>query len=146
MWVKNDTVNKILLGALYSDGVVMSNKLVAPKGYNIPSVAEFNTLISSLGGEANAAAAIKSGTQFYFNGVTYGWVAYPTHNVTNSSGFSLLPAGYYSWSGKNFGISDAYLWTSDAKNIFQIPNMQNKINLTIWNPTSIYFSIRCVKD
>ena len=146
VWVENDTAYKNLLGALYSDGVVLSNKIVAPKGYHIPTVTEFNTLIATLGGEASAAAALKSGNYFYFKGNAYGFYA-QLQTITNSSQFSLLPAGEYSWGLKNFGKSNAYLWTSDGKNVIAFYNGSNTIK-TVNNlyTTSTYFSIRCIKD
>ena len=61
---------------------------VCPVGWHVPSVSEFQTLISYVGGYSVAGANLKS---------TSGWKSNSQHvgNGSDSNGFSALPAGAY---------------------------------------------------
>ena len=139
-----DTSNKI--GAYYSHGVVLSKKQLAPKGYHIPTVTEFNNLIAYLGGTTAAATALKSGIVLRgSDGRLFGWGSSPYQQITNSSGFSMLQSNYYGYSSNDYPNLDAYLWCSDGKNTLKFIQGSNSLTISIWS-SDIFHTIRCIKD
>ena len=84
----NDASNGTKYGKLYNWYAVNDPRGLAPKGYHIPSDAEWTQLSDYLGGESEAGTKMKS---------TSGWVE--NGNGTNSSGFSGLPGGYRDYNG-----------------------------------------------
>ena len=84
-WYDNDVAySKTTYGALYNWYVVGTGKL-APKGWHVPTVSEWNTLASFLGGSDYAGGKMKE------MGISH-WDD-PNVGATNSSGFTGLPAG-----------------------------------------------------
>ena len=83
-WYNNDVSYKNPYGALYNWYAVNTGKL-APKGWHVPSDAEWTTLITYLGGESIAGGKLKEA------GTTH-WLS-PNTEATNSTGFSALPGG-----------------------------------------------------
>ena len=84
----NDAANGTKYGKLYNWYAVHDPRGLAPKGYHIPTDAEWTKLSDYLGGESEAGTKMKSTSGWYNNG-----------NGTNSSGFSGLPGGYRSYGG-----------------------------------------------
>ncbi|MBK7505887.1 MAG: fibrobacter succinogenes major paralogous domain-containing protein [Bacteroidetes bacterium] len=88
----NNYSNNAIYGKLYNWYAVGTGKLV-PKGWHVPTDAEWETLITYLGGEDIAGRKMKS---------TKGWETSGDENDSsgfngnNSSGFTGLPAGYRS--------------------------------------------------
>jgi uncharacterized protein (TIGR02145 family) len=78
---------RTIYGGLYNYEQIRSDGF-APTGWHIPTVAEWNTLITYLGGLAAAGGHLKS------LGVTY-WNA-PNTDADDSSGFDARGAGYFS--------------------------------------------------
>jgi uncharacterized protein (TIGR02145 family) len=78
----NNPVNGEKYGKLYNWYAVNDPRGLAPKGYHIPSDAEWTKLSDYLGGEDAAGIKMKSTSGWNRNG-----------NGTNSSGFSGLPGG-----------------------------------------------------
>lgn len=94
-------------GYLYTSGAVS-----CPTGWHIPSVDEWNTMITYLGDETIAGDKLKAKTS---------WSKQNTSTTaTNSSGFSALPGGefyfddddYLKYSG--IGLSGAWWTTTEA--------------------------------
>jgi uncharacterized protein (TIGR02145 family) len=122
-------------------------KKLAPEGWHIPSLTEWNTLRDCLGGQTVAGGKLKTtGTSNWFS---------PNTGATNSSGFNGLPGGYYP---NGFEVPaqigyGAYFWStteysgsiSSAQGIsilaanayFNLRNSIGKYNL---------YSVRCVKN
>jgi uncharacterized protein (TIGR02145 family) len=72
-------------GALYNWFTVNTDKL-CPAGWHLPSDAEWNTLITYLGGVSNVSSKLmETGTVHWLN---------PNTGATNSSGFTGLPGGF----------------------------------------------------
>ena len=89
-WFNNDTVFKKSYGALYNWYTVNTGKL-APAGWHVPTLTEWNTLAAFLGGNTTAGGKMKStGTIESDTGLWYS----PNTNATNSSGFTAIPGGY----------------------------------------------------
>jgi uncharacterized protein (TIGR02145 family) len=77
-----------MAGASASDAVPSGVQGICPKGWHLPSAAEWTILFNNLGGAQVAGGAMKSTSPL--------WSA-PNVGATNSSGFSALPAGNFIW-------------------------------------------------
>jgi uncharacterized protein (TIGR02145 family) len=80
-----DAANSSTYGRLYNWFAVNDPRGLAPVGYHVPTIAEWNTLITCLGGTSVAGGKLKS------TGTTL-WAS-PNAGATNSSGFGALPGG-----------------------------------------------------
>jgi uncharacterized protein (TIGR02145 family) len=112
-WFNNSSANKNTYGALYNWFAVNTGKL-CPSGWHVPTDADFNTLELYLGIPSADIdnwgwRGTNQGSQMK---TTNGWDS--NGNGTNSSGFSVLPAGFRIYSdGTFFNIGvDAYFWSS----------------------------------
>ena len=116
-------------------------KDACPKGWHLPSMEEWDTLIQNLGGKAVAGGHLKS---------THGWKV-KSENTSNISGMSILPAGNKAVGGSYFHLGDdALLWTSTVRSDLS----SWKIRLRS-NSDSVGFqacsrltglSVRCIRD
>jgi uncharacterized protein (TIGR02145 family) len=114
---------------------------VCPKGWHLPSDAEWTQLIDYLRGTSLAGGKLKE------TGTTH-WTS-PNNGATNQTGFTALPGGYcdgtfhvvgiggYWWSATEYDATDAWSlsldnYTSNAGKSFLYK--------------ALGFSIRCVKD
>jgi uncharacterized protein (TIGR02145 family) len=113
-WYNDDALNKVTYGALYNWHAVNTGKL-CPKGWHVPSDAEWTTLTTYLGGEALAGDKLREkGTAHWDNNNDL------TNPATDEVGFTALPGGShivdndftkeYFWGLRNEG----YWWTSTA--------------------------------
>ena len=87
-YYNNDASNGTKYGKLYNWYAVNDPRGLAPKGFHIPSDAEWTVLTDYLGGTAAAGTKMKSSTGWDANG-----------NGTNSSGFAGFPGGYRLYYG-----------------------------------------------
>ena len=102
-YFNNDASNGTKYGKLYNWYAVNDRRGLAPKGFHIPSDAEWTVLTDYLGGTAAAGTKMKSSTGWDANG-----------NGTNSSGFAGFPGGCHSGSSgplNNIG-SDGNWWSA----------------------------------
>ena len=92
-------------GRLYNWYAVKTGKL-APKGWHVPTNAEWTTLTTYLGGESFSGGKLKE------TGTTH-WIG-PSLNTgaTNETGFTALPGGYRNGHGTFDGIRGFGLWWS----------------------------------
>jgi uncharacterized protein (TIGR02145 family) len=106
----NEPKNGKKYGKLYNWYAVNDSRGLAPKGYHIPSDAEWTVLTDFLGGMDKAADKMKSKTGWQKNGKKSG-------NETNSSGFNGLPGGLFDDNG-DFIFITAYgsFWSSSESN------------------------------
>lgn len=129
----NKIANKDTYGCLYNWGAVDDPRGLAPEGWHIPSVHEFNELENTLGGDAVAASKLG----------TWG-------SGTNESGFSALPAGYRQF-GAFIRLGDEAWWWTSSQNVGEDPAGYFLINSSsrfdAFNaPQSFGLSVRCIKD
>lgn len=127
----NDPANGKKYGKLYNWYAVTDERGLAPKGFHVPSKAEFDALVSYCGGE---------GTNAYNSLIPGG-----------SSGFSSLLGGCRSYDGDFFGlttysdywsasqVSDANAW---ALSIYSV----SETAIVFYDYEGCGFSVRCVKD
>ena len=121
---------------------------ICPDGWHIPTDAEWTQLIDNFGGHEKAGKKLKT---------IDGWFKDNDYEAgDNSSGFSVLPAGYdlgsTSTSGTDrvpttYGIGfDANFWSASA-NAYYRGFSCNSDEVKRWpNAKFNYFSVRCVKN
>lgn len=92
----NDPANGPIHGKLYNWYAVNDPRGLAPTGYHIPSQAEWDTMVSYLGGELVAGGKMKAtGTVQDGDGI---WES-PNEMGTNESGFAGIPGGQCDTNG-----------------------------------------------
>ena len=140
----NDTSNCDTYGGFYQWWEAMQytttpgTRGICPKGWHIPTLAEFDTLSTIVGGNGNELKAIGQGA-----GGGAG---------TNTSGFSALLAGRRSYDGYFYNLSYyAYFWSSTEYDSLYAYYMYLRyygslINLSYYYYKEGGFSVRCLKD
>ena len=136
----NDPKNGEVYGKLYNWYAVNDSRGLAPKGYHIPSNAEWTILTDFLGGEEIAGKKMKS---------TTGWTG--SGNGDNSSGFNGLSGGYCRYNGYFIRISDYGYWWSSSENYTN--SAYSRVLYNGNKGVSRYvvdkgegFSVRCLRD
>ena len=136
-----DSNNGKVYGKLYNWYAVNDSRGLAPKGYHIPSDAEWTILTDMLGGEKIAGKKMKS---------TTGWSN--SGNGNNSSGFNGLPGGNCCFNNGFFNNITAYgfWWSSSESNTNNAWNRYLNFDNTKVNRLSNYknfgLSVRCLRD
>jgi len=119
---------------------------ICPNGWHVPTDAEWTVLIDYLGGHEKAGKKMKTATGWY-KGKDYA-------AGSNSSGFSILPAGYDLGTKTTtdqvssiYGIGfDANFWSASA-NAWYRGFTCNSDKIKRWPYAKFtYFSVRCVKN
>ncbi len=137
----NNYSNNAIYGKLYNWYAVETSKL-APKGWHVPTDAEWETLITYLGGEDIAGGKMKS---------TNYWKS-PNVGASNSSGFNGLPAGCRSrYNGTFDDIGDfGNFWSSTENNTLYAGSRFLHYIISSARSYPTYkgegFSVRCVRD
>jgi len=114
---------------------------VCPEGWHLPSMAEYQALFATVGGNSTAGVALKSNA---------GW--YNDFNGDDTFGFTALPAGLRNYSGtfqdKN---AAAVIWSSSTGDNGSYANyiafnynrdFVNEVN----NDKRLGLSVRCLRD
>jgi uncharacterized protein (TIGR02145 family) len=142
-WFNDEESNKNTTGALYNFHALNSGKL-CPKGWHVPTDEEWTILAEYLGGENVAGGKMKAvGTEFWLD---------PNTGATNSSGLTVIPAGFRGKSGfiAHSVNSNALFWSSTAFNDIDAWTRYLLFDNEILgrNNGGKYhgFSIRCLKD
>ena len=142
-WYKNDAnAYKNTYGALYNWYAVYSGKL-APKGWHIPSIIEWDRMISCIGRDSAAGDKLKETGTIHWQSPNYG--------ATNEFGFNALPAGIRGTLGSFSGLrTTTYWWSSSGyvlSNAWYVSlyylHSYPQLNICNLQPG---FSVRCVKD
>lgn len=143
----NNTYNAqeiAVYGRLYNWYAVETGKL-APKGWRVPSEADWKLLYAYLGGNVKAAGLMKEAG-------TAHWLS-PNTGATNASGFTALPSGYRNEIGYFIGKdSIAVFWSTTVH-----PNLPYNASVAYlkysWEWLSdallvknIGCTVRCIKD
>ena len=103
-YYENKTANGTTYGKLYNWFAVNDPRGLAPKGYHIPTDAEWTILTDYLGGDIIAGTKMKSTSGWDNNG-----------NGSNTSGFAGLPGGYRGYGGFFYNIGTyGYWWSSSS--------------------------------
>ena len=106
---------------------------ICPSGWHLPTLAEYQTLKSSVGGDGNALKEIGQGTG------------------TNTSGFSALLGGRRSIHGTFDGLgNNVHLWSSTQYNASYASYLYMYFNDStihlFTNDKEFGYSVRCLKD
>lgn len=114
----NDPANDIIYGKLYNFFAVNDPRGLAPQGWHIPSLSEWNILRNCLGGEVVAGGKMKETGTIYWNS--------PNTGASNITGFTARPSGCRnSYYGGTFNLpggafvfsgEDCWWWSTDAIN------------------------------
>jgi uncharacterized protein (TIGR02145 family) len=150
-YYENKTENGTTYGKLYNFYAVNDSRGLAPKGYHIPTDAEWTILTDYLGGGRNSYAGprkMKSNT---------GWKSHLNRsngNGDNTSGFNALPGGCRFNNGGFGRVGQSGFWWSSSEddtniNYFRsIELHQNYENIVIYgiNVKRDGFSVRCLRD
>jgi uncharacterized protein (TIGR02145 family) len=142
-----DPSNNVVYGKLYNWYAVNDPRGLAPQGWHIPTMQEWETMESFLG-DVEAGTKIKStGVLFDGSGLWEG-----PNTGTNSTGFNALPGGAFQsingwFSGKS---TNAKWWTKSAFTETEamyayVVNSQTEIGMD-WNAKFACMSVRCLKD
>lgn len=144
-WYNNEVANKNIYGALYNWHAVNTGK-ICPKGWHVPTDAEWTTLTTFLGGEIVAGGKLKE------TGTTH-WNPFldPEPVTTNETGFTALPGGLRLTDGKYYNIGDLGFWwssTDDDTTTAWIRAIRHWLSGTIRSSTAKEngFSVRCLRD
>lgn len=134
----NNPTNCEIYGGLYQWNEAMQYvttegaKGICPDGWHIPTLTEFETLSTTVGGDGNALKAIGQGTG---DGVG-----------TNTSGFSVLLSGSRLEEGNiDFLGYLAYFWSSLPNHVLYLQSNISDLN-TFGISNNAGVCIRCIKD
>jgi uncharacterized protein (TIGR02145 family) len=139
----NDSTYLARYGRLYNWYAVEDSRNLAPQGWHIPSLDEWQTLTDDLGGLEVAGGKLKT------TGTTQ-WLP-PNTGSTNESGFSAKPGGCRDWTGHWTNVRHyAYFWslteadTTNAWHLYLCYYYESAVIERYDQRTG--FSIRCVRD
>ena len=104
----NVASNSTTYGRIYNWYAVDDNRNVAPPGWHVATQAEWNTLVTFLGGDDVAGGKLKE------SGTTH-WES-PNTGATNQTGFTALPGAErgFQKTFSNFGLEES--WRTAMKN------------------------------
>lgn len=150
----NTASNATTYGRLYNWYAVNNSSKLAPKGWHVPTDAEWKTLEMALGmTQASADSTGWRGTnesgKLKETGTTH-WNS-PNTSATNSSGFGALPGGYRNYNGTDDNVGDCGYWWSatayGATYAWRRYLFYNNSQVYRSNYYKTYgFSVRCVRD
>ena len=104
-WYRNDAALAERYGRLYNWFAVNDPRGLAPEGFRIPSLADWDDLITAQGGAHIAGLRLKSDTEWNFHG-----------GGNNVSGFGALPGGGRGALGSFLDLGDyGNWWCSDTE-------------------------------
>ena len=139
-YFKNDPNNEEKYGKLYNWHAISDPRGLAPEGWRLPTLEEFEVLISRLGGKKEADKSLRS---------LHGWV--DGNNGSNSSGFNGKPGGFRSSDGYFYSLNSiATWWTATQNDTYNAYHL--KITSSIFNANltsenkAAGSSVRCIKN
>jgi len=142
----NDDLNNINpYGLLYTWYAVTDNRKVCPDGWHVPSIGDWNTLITYLGGSSVAGGKLKEAGTLHW--------ASPNTGATNETGFTALPGGYRSNLGvfSLFGTWGSWMTSTESNptSTWRADMLYNTSSVQITassNSKAFGYSVRCVRD
>lgn len=135
----HNSSNNTMYGKLYNWKAAGDSR-ICPQGWHIPSKEELDQLIKQVGGKTQSHALMS----------TTGWDNNP--GATNSSGFSLLPAGRLFLEHFDGKGSDAFMWTTtegygnDGTIAISAEWRPGEPSITNYFPKNSGIPCRCVMD
>jgi uncharacterized protein (TIGR02145 family) len=144
-WYANDDATyKNRYGALYNWYAVKIGKL-CPIGWHVPTIAEWTTLSTFLGGTLISGSKLKEVGTSHWNS--------PNTDATNETGFTALPGGNRTVTGTFGELGDAGYWWMSTEAVpsilgaksWKLINSGGIMN-SIDADENIGMSIRCIND
>lgn len=155
---EDDPTNYIKYGFLYTPHAIFDERGLAPEGWRIPSLEDWETLVNFLGGKEIAGRKLKSQTgwkretdqpsTYKFRPCEFGG--------TNETGFSALPSGrMQTIYQKAYDVGMyAWYWATDKKKVGDRITWYSYFNLNYYKGNvsygctfiKDYLAIRCVKN
>ena len=134
----NTPANSLIYGRLYNYYTIDDPRNICPKGWRLPTNADWLQLETFLGGNNVAGAAMKEAGTTHWNT--------PNTGATNSSGFTGLPAGNRGAGGFYDMGNYAYFW-ADALSTYSRALLDNSASTSgiSNNGSNLGLSIRCIK-
>lgn len=138
--IAKSTTNYQTYGVLYNWPAAMK---ACPAGWHLPNDTDWTQLIEYLGGETFAGGKMKE------TGTTH-WES-SNEEVTNISGFTVLPGGYRDYGSDDFkaigknGYFWASTWNSKSNAWHRLFPSYSNIVYHYANSKSNGFSVRCIK-
>lgn len=144
-WYNNDIANKNIYGAMYNWYAASDSRNIAPLGWHVSSVDDWQTLISFLG-----APQINNGYKLRETSTAH-WVSENFSLLaTNETGFTALPGGKVAplhFGFMDIGVGFAYFWTNSGTwDGSSCVYLASDITIDNLQPNCRGFNIRCVKD
>lgn len=144
-WYNNDVSNKNIYGAMYNWYAASDSRNIAPLGWHVSSVDDWQTLGSHLGGPQ-----MNNGYRLRETGTAH-WVSSNYSPLaTNETGFTALPGGKVATSPFGFmdiGVGYAYFWTNTGTwDGSSCVYLGSNITIDHLQPNCRGFNVRCVKD
>jgi len=125
-----------------SSQITAKHQGICPTGWHIPSNADWNALMTAVGGYQTAGTKLKA---------TSGWITY-SGNGEDKFGFAALPGGYIS-NGTSFeGVGYLGYWLSASENNAKEAHYRVMVSMDDFvdpdtGDKSLYLvSVRCLKD
>jgi uncharacterized protein (TIGR02145 family) len=146
----NDPANTSTYGLLYNGYTTVAPEGVCPQYYAVPTVEEWDALITELGGASLAGGALKE------SGLDH-WAS-PNTGATNSSGFTALPGGERGTGTLGFmGMTESSIFWSkpnysdlfdEVDNVIQVKLLSSQNASVTQEPHSKVrgHSIRCLRS
>jgi uncharacterized protein (TIGR02145 family) len=129
-------------GRLYNWHAIKTGKL-APKGWHVPTYADWNVLLDNLGGKNTAGGKMKETGFIHWNS--------PNADANNSSGFTAIASGMLSRNGFSGLGEKAAFWCNNSDGTilsayyFWLTSENGILSWSVKAQTD-GLSIRCVKD
>ncbi len=139
----NNVNNGDLYGALYNWYSVGDSHNLAPEGWHIPTIMEWQELFDFVGGAAVAGGKLKEVGTLH-------WLS-PNTDATDEYGFSALPSGERAWSNGNFQRMGevVFYWSASSNGSYgsgvALSHFTGGAGTNDWWKENGY-SVRCVKD
>lgn len=140
-WYGNDLSKKTSYGALYNWYAISEGNL-CPTGWHVPSVTEWTTLLTHIGGYEGGGKLKETGTTHWMT---------PNTGATDEIGFTALPGGYRYNNGTFYELGEqGYWWSSTLLNATQAYNFHlSSANTRLGQSADdkeYGYSCRCIKD
>tara|TARA_B110000003_G_scaffold240150_1_gene246617 strand:+ start:175 stop:1854 length:1680 start_codon:yes stop_codon:yes gene_type:complete len=145
--------NAFNFGLLYKGWCAVSSEL-CPVGWRIPSLSDFELLISGQGGEEVAGESLKETGTLSDGGFWEESIFSDYEGANNASGFSARPAGGAYGSGTYFGLYHSTgFWSSSLNSLdlnegwyLDLNSNSDDASLSTAGSLNDKKSIRCIKD
>ena len=142
-YYSNDSTQGKTYGKLYNWYALNDPRGLAPKGWHVPSDAEWTALETSLGGSLVAGGKMKEAGMLHWSTSNNGG--------NNSSGWAGLPGGQRGYNGYFMSIGEVGIWwsSSESNTPLAVIRILSYADVRIGRSTGYsYFgySVRCIKD